>query len=371
MMEAPVDARLFGGGAPATGEHARITLVSGQLEVQWAGGRQRVPLTLLRVREVVSAYRGIEFSWDSRGVQYAVQVFDPQSLQQLRAHSSLMDLPQMSSLHAARRRGRIAWTLGWSLLAAIVLLPLLLLLLLVWQADRIVGAVAERIPVAREEQLGRHVFEGMRSKLALKESGDEVRLVRELGARLSQGSRFHYEFHVATNPAVNAFALPGGIIVVHTGLIAATRRPEELAGVLAHEIQHVEQRHSVEALLKELGLRGIWAVASGDVGGTLAGHAAVELMSRRFSRDAEAEADAAGFELLVRNGIDPQGMADFFGTLAASTGPAMPAWLSTHPASEARRLALEAKLDELEQRDFAPLRLQTSIEVSAGSAPAP
>jgi len=369
MTQAPIDARLFGGGAPATGEDARLTLAFGYLEVQSAGGRQRVPLAQVRVREVVSAHRGIEFSWDSRHGQCAVQVFHPGELQRMRKHPELAHLPQMSRLHAASRRGRIAWTLGWSLLAAIVLLPLLLLLLLVWQADRIAGAIAERIPVAREQQLGRHVFAGMRSKLALKESGEDVQLVRELGARLSGGSLFQYEFHVAANPAINAFALPGGIIVVHTGLIEAARRPEELAGVLAHEIQHVEQRHSVEALLRNLGLKGIWAVVSGDPGGTLAGSAALELMSRRFSREAEAEADARGFDLLVRNGIDPHGMVDFFGTLAAATGPSMPAWMSTHPASEARKAALQEKLGGLEQREFTPLA-PMDIEVSAGSSPA-
>jgi len=370
MTQAPIEARLFGGGAPATGEDARLTLASGYLEVQSAGGRQRVPLTQVRIREVVSAHRGIEFSWDSRHGQCAVQVFDPPELRRVRTHPQLAELPQMSRLRASQRRGRIAWTLGWSLLATIVLLPLLLLLLLIWQADRIAGAIAERIPVAREQQLGRHVFAGMRSKLALKESGEDLQLVRELGARLSRGSRFQYEFHVAANPAINAFALPGGIIVVHTGLIDATRRPEELAGVLAHEIQHVEQRHSVEALLRQLGLRGIWAVASGDPGGTLAGNAALELMSRRFSREAETEADARGFDLLVREGIDPHGMVDFFGTLAAASGPAMPAWMSTHPASEARKAALQAKLGSLAQRQFAPLAPSIGIEVSAGSSPA-
>jgi predicted Zn-dependent protease len=149
--------------------------------------------------------------------------------------------------------------------------------------------------------------------------------------------------------------MPGGVIVVHTGLIRATRRPEELAGVLAHEVQHVEQRHSLKAVIKEAGLRGLWAALSGDLGGTLAGQAALELGALRFSRDAEREADARGFETLVARDIDPAGMVDFFGTMAQRTGASPPAWLSTHPASEARQELLRAMQLALGGRQFPPL----------------
>ncbi len=159
---------------------------------------------------------------------------------------------------------------------------MLLLLLLLWQADRIASAIADRIPVQQEQQFGRRVFASMQRSLKLQDSGKDAALVKKLGARLTAGSRFQYEFHVADDAAINAFALPGGVIVVHTGLIRATRRPEELAGVLAHEVQHVEQRHSLKAVIKETGLRGLWAAASGDLGGTLAGQAAVQLGSLRF-----------------------------------------------------------------------------------------
>jgi predicted Zn-dependent protease len=179
--------------------------------------------------------------------------------------------------------------------------------------------------------------------------------VRELGARLTAGSAFQYEFHVAENPAINAFALPGGVIVVHTGLLRAARRPEELAGVLAHEVQHVEQRHSLKAMIKDTGMRGLWAAVSGDLGGTLAGQAALKLGSLRFSRDAEREADVRGFETLVKLDIDPQGMVDFFGTMSKQAGASPPAWLSTHPSSEDRQQSLLAMRAALGKRNFPPL----------------
>lgn len=354
-MDSPLPVRVFGGGAPATGEDGQLTLWSNQIEVKSARGTQRVPISALRLREVVSAQSGLELSWEARGGICAAQVFEPGALARLRKHPLLQGMPQMGQLRARQRRGRTLRTLGLALLALFLLLPLLLVLAFIWQADHIASVLATRIPVAREEQLGRQLFAGMRGRLDLQQEGSSLTLVRTLGDRLTQGSRFRYEFHVVQDSAINAFALPGGIIVVHTGLIDATRRPEELAGVLAHEIQHVEQRHSLKALVKEMGLRGLWGAITGDVGGSLAGEAALRLTSLRFSRDAELEADAKGFDSLVSHDIDPAGMVDFFGTMEKAAGAAPPAWLSTHPASVARRQALQVRREALGGRAFPAL----------------
>jgi Zn-dependent protease with chaperone function len=353
--DAPFNVRLFGGGAPPTGEDARLTFSATQIEVRGASGTHRVPLAQLRVREVISAQGGLELAWDSRGATCALQVFDPHSLRRLRAHPVLQELPQLAQVRRRERRSRAVRAVGWSLVGIFVLLPLLLLLLFVWQADRVAGAIAARIPVATEQQLGRRLFESMSTRMKIQREGAAVELIGAIGQRLAAGSRFTYEFHVAEDESINAFALPGGVIVVHTGLIGAVRRPEELAGVLAHEVQHVEQRHSLEAMVKSLGLRGVWAAFTGDVGAGIAGDAALKLASLRFSRDAEHEADGLGFDLLVRHGIDPGGMADFFGTMQAAAGPSPPKWLSTHPPSDARQRALQAKLEALGPRQFPPL----------------
>jgi predicted Zn-dependent protease len=325
------------------------------LEIRSMRGAMTLPLSSIRLREVVSTQSGIEFAWDGPRGTGVVQVHDPAAIRRLRADPALAALPQFAALRAGERRRRIGRTIGLSLLAIFVLLPLLLLVAVFWQADRIAGAIADRIPVQQEQQFGRRVFENMQRTLKLQDSGRDAALVKSVGARLTAGSRFQYEFHVADDPAINAFAVPGGVIVVHTGLLRATRKPEELAGVLAHEVQHVEQRHSLKALIKETGMRGLWAAVSGDLGGTLAGQAAVQLGSLRFSRDAERDADLRGFEALVNQDIDPQGMVDFFGTMARAAGASPPAWLSTHPASEARQQQLRAMREALGQRHFPPL----------------
>lgn len=353
-MEA-IKARLFGPDSPATGEDASLVLHAHHVEVRSARGTQSLTLASVRLREVVSTQSGLELSWDGPRGASAVQVHDAAAIRRLRADPALAALPQSAVLRARERRRRIGRTVGWTLVATFVLLPVLLLALLFWQADRMAGAIAGRIPVAQEQQFGRRVFQSMRGGLKLRDSGADVELVKSLGARLTAGSRFQYEFHVADNPAINAFALPGGVIVVHTGLIRATRRPEELAGVLAHEVQHVELRHSLKSIIKDTGLRGLWAAVTGDLGGTLAGQAALQLGSLRFSRDAERQADVRGFETLVKQGIDPQGMVEFFGTMAKEAGASPPAWLSTHPASQARQQSLRAMREALGERNFPPL----------------
>ncbi|HEY0685596.1 MAG TPA: M48 family metallopeptidase [Steroidobacter sp.] len=350
--------RLFGGESPATGEDAQIAIVDVHMEVRTASHVHTPLLADLRLREVGAVQAGLEFAWESEAGIRAVQIFDAAALNTLRTNAAFLASPQMAGLKAERRRGAVGRGFGWTALALFLLLPILLLLVFLWQADRIARAVAEHVPIEQERKLGEQAFAAMRGTLSLQDSGPAYEAVQTLGLRLAQAGKYRYQFHVANDAAVNAFALPGGIIVVHTGLIASTRRPEELAGVLAHEVQHVEQRHSLQAMVKNLGLRGLWMLVTGDISSGAIGQAALELTSLSFSRDAEKQADAAGFDGLVAAGIDPRGMADFFAVMANLEGVATPPpFLSTHPASGDREATLRARENEIAGRTFEPLRL--------------
>jgi predicted Zn-dependent protease len=157
--------------------------------------------------------------------------------------------------------------------------------------------------------------------------------------RLTQGSRYRYQWFVAENPEVNAFDLPGGVIVVHTGLLKAADSVGEVAGVLAHEIQHVEQRHALRAMIHELGWRAVLALALGDLSGGVWGDLAGRLGGLSYGRDLERAADLGGLDALRRAGIAPDGMLDFFGKLARREGPGV-ALLASHPATDERIEAL-------------------------------
>jgi Zn-dependent protease with chaperone function len=351
-----IPARSFGGGAPATGVPAEVAIVGADLSVRHESVVRTVPISALRVREVGTGRMGIELAWDDADGAHAVQVFDQRGLASLRASAQLEGSSRMQDLRASQRRAKVRRTAGWILIAIFLALPILLVLMFIWQADRIATVITDRIPIPDEIALGEQAFAAMRPSLELQQSGAAVAIVSDLGQRLTRDSRYTYRFHVAKDAAVNAFALPGGIVVVYTGLIEATRRPEELAGVLAHEVQHVELRHSLRGLVKDLGLRGLWLMVTGDVTGASLSRAALEITSRKFSREAEAEADARGFDALVGAGIAPGGMTDFFSVMSERGGMALPAFLSTHPADGERQQLLRRREAVLGTRELTPLR---------------
>jgi beta-barrel assembly-enhancing protease len=99
-------------------------------------------------------------------------------------------------------------------------------------------------------------------------------------------------------------------------------------------------------------------LVTGDLGGTLAGEAALQLTSLKFSRDAETEADDKGFDTLVKQGIDPSGMPDFFKTMSEQTADAPAAFLSTHPLSEDRQRGLAQRAEKLQKKEFTSLGIE-------------
>src|SRR5438046_2895507 len=129
-------------------------------------------------------------------------------------------------------------------------------------------------------------------------------------------TRFPYPLrvYVVDMPTVNAFAAPGGSVVIFRGLLQRTDSPEQLAGVLAHEFQHVLQRHSTRAIIQHTSSGLLIAALTGDVTGPLAyGLEAARVLGHlRYSREAETEAGAEGLTMLLAARVDPAGMITFF-----------------------------------------------------------
>ena len=126
--------------------------------------------------------------------------------------------------------------------------------------------------------------------------------------------RYPLKFHIVEDASLNAFAMPGGNVVLHTGLLLAADSPEEVAGVLAHEIAHVTRRHGIRNIVSSAGLYLVMQMLVGDVSGAVAiltDNSAL-LLDRKFSRDFEREADEAGWDYLIRSDIEPSGMIRFF-----------------------------------------------------------
>ncbi|MEM6732511.1 MAG: M48 family metallopeptidase [Myxococcota bacterium] len=144
---------------------------------------------------------------------------------------------------------------------------------------------------------------------------------------------YTFQFSVIDEEVPNAFALPGGFVAIHSGLIDSASTGEEIAGVLAHEIAHVTHRHGMKRILRSAGV----AVAVGYIFGStdlaLLADYASELGSLSYDRDEEREADETAREILAAAKIDPRGMAIFFAKLLEEEGDSgwAAGFLSTHP----------------------------------------
>jgi predicted Zn-dependent protease len=139
---------------------------------------------------------------------------------------------------------------------------------------------------------------------------------------------------------VNAFAVPGGQVVLLRGLLERSRTPEELAGVLAHELQHVLQRHATRLLLQHASTGLLVVAISGDITGAMAYgiESARVLGTLRYSRQLESEADVEGLRMLLAADVDPRGMIAFFETLRATErgAPTTTRYLASHPLAADR-----------------------------------
>jgi beta-barrel assembly-enhancing protease len=212
------------------------------------------------------------------------------------------------------------------------------------------GAVAVGacgITTQQELEMGRQYAAEINRQLPILNDAAVNRYVNNLGRRIAQqGARqIPYQFFVVNAEQVNAFAVPGGFIYVNRGLVERTRNMSELAGVLAHEIAHVEHRHGIDQMERmqtaNLALTAAYVLTGRAPTGV--DEAAINVLGglyfARHSREAENEADAEAVGLLVRSGIDPGGLPSFFEVLLAEQQrrpTAVEQWFSTHPLTQDR-----------------------------------
>ncbi len=233
--------------------------------------------------------------------------------------------------------------------------------------DSIVKTVARGVPVDLEIKMGETLFKQMMLSERLIVDEEISAQLEKITAPLVTGisdKRYPLKFHAVENATINAFAMPGGNVILHTGLLLAAETPEEVAGVLAHEIAHVQQRHGIRGILSSAGLFLIAQSLLGDVTGLVAviTDNGSFLLSRQFSRDFEREADEHGWDYLLAADIRPDGMIRFFQRMQeeerkmhdkvqevtsvdVSEGALQLA--STHPATQERIDALQRKWEKL------------------------
>ncbi len=257
---------------------------------------------------------------------------------------------QISGVRARKVRTRLSFN---GCVVAIVLAVGGLLLAI----KPMLGFVVDQVPPSYEAKLGVVVFDQVKATTQLIEDPEVDAGLDELAAPLLEAlpeTGYDFELHLVEDSTLNAFAIPGGNVVLHSGLLLRADSAEEVLGVLAHEIAHVTQRHTLRQLVDSVGVLVLVQMLFGDLSGLAAvlADGGVRLLALEFSRDHELEADEVGFDYLLAAGVDPRGMISFFEKLRAEHEERMEGagggieldFLSTHPATEDRIEALSRRL---------------------------
>jgi predicted Zn-dependent protease len=221
---------------------------------------------------------------------------------------------------------------------------------------------------AQESILGAEIMRRVRTANTFVSDSEISQYLADLGYKLvsmSSDPDQRFEFFLVNDSVINAFALPGGYVGIHSGLVLSSKTESELAGVIAHEVAHVQQRHVARMLTaqKKLGVASLaglgLAILASRSSGQLAEAALVASQAApmhamlRFSRDHEREADRVGLGIIVAAGFDPYATVDFFNELYRETRiyqNDLPGYLRTHPMTYERIGDLKSRLNSFEKR---------------------
>lgn len=337
-MAQPVDVTYYGDDA-ATPHQA---------QVEWtAPGRMRVSLPAGTEEWSV---HGRGFAWESTAgglrvmhgePRHTVIIRDPAAIRTWTEHFKAQKL-------APSREGRVPWVLS---LAAMIPVGFLLLCAAAyfWLLPFLSERLALALPPETDISLGDAMYTQMATTLDVDEAGS-ARL-QAFGDALRLSPTFPLRLHLVKDDQVNAFAMPGGHIVVYTGILTRMTSSGQLAALLAHEGTHVEMRHSTRGLARSLAGSIFLSLVIGDASdavGVLASKGD-ELKGLDYSRDLETEADTIGIRRLRESGVDPHGMIKLLELLDAEAKdlPEGASFLSSHPLTKDRIATAHAYVDAL------------------------
>jgi Zn-dependent protease with chaperone function len=230
-------------------------------------------------------------------------------------------------------------------------------------------ALAAQVPISLEKKLGDAAFKSVTLGKKIYDDPKVLQLLEPITNRLTEATKqsgYHFKFYVIEDSDVNALAFPGGNILIHSALIQKADTPEEIAGVLAHEISHITHKHGLRQIINSVGVFIIVQALFGDFSGLVAIFTQNSglLLSSSFSREYEREADASGFDYLVKTKTDPKGMVRFFERIMEIKKEAdIPEgtvinFISTHPGTEERIESFNKKYEKINLTDFIPIQME-------------
>jgi len=345
--DAPVESLLVHGpGLPVQGTLVPVSFGAHGLQLREPSGRQ-VEVSYDRLTTRPGGWNGesLLLEWDSVDGPRTVLLKDPE-----RFRSLVERLPQdmrqrLQGWRKDVRRNRRVLHIGLVVVIACTLVPLIAVSILMLNAQGLVRRAVDRIPVSWEQQLGQQAYRDLRLEGRIRTSGVAATTFAAVADRLTDqvDAPYSWEVVLVEDARLNAMALPAGHIVVWSGLLRQMRSEDELAGVLAHEIQHVVQRHSLQQTVHAMGMRTVLGLlVFGDGALDAVGReTAAQLTDLAYSRQQELEADAGARELLQQTPWDARAFVALLQRIDRSAHE-LPALLVSHPRGSERAAALLA-----------------------------
>lgn len=237
-----------------------------------------------------------------------------------------------------------------NLLLTVVLLGLLYLLYMLivpWLSEK----MASKVSVKTEQKLGDAVYDAL--SIPEKEDTAASAVLNEFFAAMEVATPYPIRIAVVNDNVVNAFALPGGRIVVYKALLDKIETYPELAALLSHEFTHINNKHATKSIFRQMGSKvfiGLLFGKMGSVAGVLANHAD-NLKNLKYSRSLEKEADLNGLSILMSRKIDPEGFQHLFEHLKEAGETALPEVLVSHPDTDKRMLYIKEAAGKAESEE--------------------
>lgn len=253
-----------------------------------------------------------------------------------------------------RNAGSFAGPVFILLTSGIALVIAVVLLFYFWGMPWLVRKAVDFVPIEKEISMGKEIAKNILAETPPDSVASNV--LNSFAEELDFRSEYPLHFNVVNDSTVNAFALPGGEIVVYAGILEKLNHPGQLAALLSHEASHVNYRHSLHGMVDKIFWSALIAMAVGD-GGIVEALSAQsnEFRSLAYSRDLETQADTAGATLLKRNGIAIRHMVGLLEILQLEAqGSHVPEFLQTHPLPETRIERLEILANEEEDKRIKP-----------------
>lgn len=218
----------------------------------------------------------------------------------------------------------------------------------IWLVPFLAERLAKRVPVSYEETLGEGIYNAIQPTFTI--DADKTAYINDFFRELNIDSKYNIRITVVKENISNAFAMPGGNIIVYDKIIAEMNGYEELAALLSHEFTHVEERHTTRSLFRQQASSLFISIIFGDVGtiGNVIVGSADDLKGLSYSRKLEKDADINGLRILSERKIDCNGFVHLFELLEKEIGQVggeSTEWISSHPDIE-KRIAY-AKASEL------------------------